>query len=269
MAQWTYGVDVELKIEYKHVSEALADVARKDMPFVMALGVTKVGQAVQNHFKAQLPKVFDRPTPFTQRGVYLERAEKSRPTATVYFPDSHDSMGKDTREYMRPGAYGASARHQKKTEYLLSRAGFLPPGWVTIPGSYFKEGRLDAYGNISGAYYKQIIRSLLIKNTKGAPRPASASSQSRAAKMGVDSEFFAVATGNNKLGRNGGWLPSGVYRRSGPGGRKLLQYLLFVRKAAYRKRFDVQAEAQTAVNASAHPAFADALQTYLTKFRAR
>jgi hypothetical protein len=264
-----FSVDISVKIDSNLVAKSLEDVARSDVRFVLASGVTKVGQAVQARFKSRLPQVFDRPTPFTQRGVYLERAEKSRPVATVYFPDSAENRGKDTREYIRPGAEGATARHQKKTEFLLSRAGFLPPGWVTVPGSFFKAGRLDQYGNISGAYYKQIIRSLMIKNTKGPARPASAASRARAAKMGVESEFFAVSTGANKLGRNGGWLPSGVYRRSGLGGRKLVQYLQFVRRAAYRKRFDVQVEAQAAVNASAPAAFAEAVQSVTQKFRTR
>ena len=262
-------MEIELKIDYKQVSDALSEVARKDAAFVLASGITKVGQAVQAHFKARLPQVFDRPTPFTQRGVYLERAEKARPTATVYFPDSSENSGRNEREYIRPGAQGASARNQKKTEKLLTRTGVLPVGWVTVPGSYFKAGRLDRYGNISGAYYKQIIDALKLKSTALSPRTVSERSRKRVEKMGVDAEFFAVTTGTNKLGRHGGWLPAGVYRRTGPGGRQLLQYLLFVRKATYRKRFDVQAEAQTAVNASAPKAFADAVDSVLTRFRSR
>ncbi len=269
MLHWNLGVQVSLTIDDKAVADALKNVAPRQLPFVTALGITKVGQAVQKHFKDQLPKVFDRPTDFTVRGVFLETATKSRPVATVFFPDSAENRGRDQREYIRPGAQGTSARSQKKTENLLTRMGVLPAGWITVPGSFFKNGRLDQYGNISGAYYKQIISGLRLKNTKGQAKPVSAASQRRADKMGVDAEFFAVSTGTNKLGKNGGWLPSGVYRRTGPGGRKLQQYLIFVRRASYKARFDVQKQAQTAINASANAAFAEALNELSTKFAAR
>lgn len=262
-------MQVSLKVDASIVTNHLKNVAPRQVPFVTALGITKVGQAVQKHFKDQLPKVFDRPTDFTVRGVFLETATKSRPVATVFFPDSSENRGRDQREYIRPGAQGTSARSQKKTENLLTRMGYLPAGWITVPGSFFKNGRLDAYGNISGAYYKQIIRGLRIKNTKGPAKPVSRASQVRADKMGVDSEFFAVSTGTNKLGKNGGWLPSGVYRRTGPGGRKLQQYLIFVRRASYKKRFDLAAQAQTAINASAPAAFAEAISEMASKFGAR
>lgn len=264
-----FDVNVGLKIEEKHVSVALRDVAQKQMAFVVASGLTKVGQVVQKHIQSRLKEVFSSPTQFTQRGVFLERAEKARPVATVYFPSSREREGRDQREYIRPGAQGATARSQKKTEYLLTRMGYLPPGWVTVPGSFFKAGRLDPYGNISGAYYKQMIRGLRIKNTKGPAKPVSAASGKRALAMGVDAEFFAVGTGTNKLGRNGGWLPSGVYKRTGQGGRKLLQYLIFIRRANYKQRLNMRDEAMTAIKNGGEAAFSEALQSIAEQFKAR
>lgn len=239
------------------------------MPFLAAKTLTGIAQDVTAHLKAKLPQAFDRPTPFTQRGVFMKAAEKNRLTAEVYFPDSQEQQGKATREYIRPGTEGAVARQQKKTEYLLTRMGYLPAGWVTVPGRYIMASKLDGYGNMPGSYYKQIIRALRIKNTRGPAKPVSAASARRAARMGVDAEFFAVSPGANKLARGGGWLPPGVYKRTGPGGRNLVQYLKFVRKASYKQRLDIEAEAKQVIQASANKRFAESVNFVLGQNGAR
>jgi hypothetical protein len=210
----------------------------KQAPYVVATVLTKLALDTRNALRKEMGQVFDRPTDFTLRGVYTQGATKSKLQADVYVPDSEEQRGKSAHESIRPGALGTSNRHQKKTEYLLSADGFLPPGWVAVPGSYMRS-KLDSYGNMPGRYYAQIIRSLQIKRTKGPPKPVSAASQKRAVKMKVVNEFFAVTPGKNTLGKGGGWLPSGVYQRAGRDGTVLLQYLKFVAKAAYKQRLNI------------------------------
>jgi len=260
---------MEIKIDYKQVTESLSDLAQRQVPFVVAKTLTALAGDAREHLVKRLPMVFDRPTPFTQRGVFTKPAQKATLTAEVYFPESQEAQGRATREYMRPGAQGASARNQKKTEFLLTRMGYLPAGWVTTPGSFIAKGHLDGYGNMPGSYYKQIIRSLGIKNTKGPPKPASGASQRRAARMGVEDEFFAITPGSNAQGKNGGWLPPGVWRRTGKGGSVLQQYLKFIRKASYKKRIDVLAEVKTAVDANVQRRWSESVQLVVEKFNAR
>src|SRR3990172_6600667 len=134
MAAWAPDVSIaatmkiKLEVQYKHVVEGLSTRARSQVPFLVAKTLTGVAQDVQSHLKRRLPVAFDRPTPFTVRGVFFKRAEKTRLTAEVFFPQSQDAQGKAQREDIRPGARGTYARAQKKTEYLLTRAGFLPAG---------------------------------------------------------------------------------------------------------------------------------------------
>lgn len=258
---------IAIHVEHRHVTAGLSDLARRQLPFVTARMLTGLAGDVQTHFKKRLPVAFDRPTPFTQRGVFMKRAEKATLTSEVFFPNSQEQQGKAQREYLQPGVKSATyARQQKKTEFLLTRMGWLPPGWVTVPGRYIQQGRLDAYGNMPGAYYKQIIRNLQVKSH--ALKPIPAASQKRAARMGVDNEFFVVAPGRNTLARGGGWLPPGVWRRQGKGGSTLQQYLKFVRKAGYRQRLDVKAEAETAVRANVQKRWNTAVAELQTKFRA-
>lgn len=259
-------MNIQIEVDSRQVQTLLSGL-KSQLPFASASMLTAVAKDVQAHIKTRLPQVFDRPTPFTERGVFIKRAEKSTLFAEVYFPNSQPEQGRAQREYIRPGAQGAYARSQKKTEYLLTRKGWLPAGWVTTPGKFIVASELDGFGNMKGRHYRQIINSLQIKSHS--PKPISAASQKRAAKMGVDNEFFAVSPGVNSLAKGGGWLPPGVYKRSGPGGRQLVQYLKFVRKASYKMRLDVATEAMVAVNENAQKRFDEAVQTIVDKFQAR
>ena len=261
-----------MKIDCKiDVSDAL-ELVQRQLPaavqYVKPTFLTGVAKGVQGAITKQLPVAFDRPTPFTVRSVWVKPAQKSKPVSEVYFPNSAPSYGKNLREYMRPGAEGASARRQKKTEYLLSAMDILPRGWVTVPGSYCAR-HLDGFGNMPGSYYKELIRGLRIKTTKGPPKPMFGRSQKRAERMGVQYEFFAVSPGKNSLGRNGGYLPSGVYKRTGKNGRELIQYLKFVRKASYRPRLDVVKIARAEVRATANAEFSKAWSGVIGRFSAK
>lgn len=261
-------MNFDLKIDASDALELVQRQLPAAMPYVKAAFLTGLAKNVQGRLTAQIPVAFDRPTPFTQRSAWVKAATKSAPLAEVYFPESDDGAGRNKREYIRPGAQGAAARRQKKTEYLLSAMGLLPSGWVTVPGSYCAR-RLDGYGNMPGSYYKELIRGLRIKNTRGPAKPVSAASSKRAARMGVAFEFFAVSPGANSLGRHGGYLPSGVYKRSGKGGRDLLQYLKFVKKASYRPRLDVVKHSRAEVTASANAEFSRAWAGVIGRFAAR
>jgi len=264
------ALKLEIHIDTKRISAALTDEARKQMPFVTANMLSKLAIDAQAALQKEMPVAFDRPTPFTVNGIFTKRAEKTNLVAEVFVPNSQDERGKAQREYLRPGVQGASARNQKKTEFLLTRAGVLPAGWVTVPGKWIKAGKLDAYGNMPGSYYKQIIRELQIRAPEDRYfKPRSAKGQQSAKKMGVEGIFFAVKPGANTLGKNGGYLPSGVYKRSGAGGRKLLQYLKFIRRAAYRPRLDVLDVVSKAVQDNAQARFNEAVALVTNQFKAR
>lgn len=263
-----------MEFHFKIDASKALELVERQLPnasaYVKSSFLTGVSKRVQSKMQAQLPVSFDRPTPFTVRGVWTKAATKSDPKASVYFPKSHPNAGKGKREYIRPGAEGAAARRQKRSEMLLVKAGMLPAGWVTVPGSYAMRNLLDGFGNMKGQYYSQIIRNLQLKTRETRmAKPISAASMKRAARMGVENEFFAVTPGKNALAKGGGWLPPGVYKRTGKNGRDLIQYLKFVRKASYRPRLDVVKIARAEVRASANAEFSKAWAGVIGRFAAR
>jgi hypothetical protein len=264
---FSISIEVDMAAALKSVRETLP----KAVPYVAATALSALAGRVQAKVREQMPTSFDRPTPYTVRGVFVKKADARTLEAQVYVPDSQEAAGRGKREYIRPGALGSVGRRQKKTEFLLSRTGFLPAGWVTTPGSKAaQQGYMDGYGNIKPRVYAQIVNVLQIKAavTQGA-RNVSARSQKRAKRMGVEAEFFAVAPGRNAMSPGGGWLPPGVYKRTGRDGSKLHQVLKFVSRASYRKLLDIEAVARKEVLAGQQQEFDRAWATVQDRFAAR
>jgi hypothetical protein len=235
------------------------DSAAREVPYAAAVMLTRLGGDVRSRFQRRMPEVFDRPTDFTVRGVFTKGATRAKLEAEVYFPESQAERGRPQRECVRPGTKGTGARNQKKTEFLLTRIGALPPGWVTTPG---RGAKLDAHGNLAGSVYKQIINVLQIRYNK--PKPVSDRSRKTAAKLGVAALFFAIAPGPNKAAKGGGWLPPGVWKHLPDG--KITQILKFVKKAGYRPRLRTLDEAKEVVGAQAAARWSEASAHIRAKF---
>lgn len=249
-------------VTWKPTADLLRGVTPKMLPYVVGTMMTRLAQDGQAQVRKQLPVNFDRPTSFTVRGVFVGKVERGSLERTVYFPDSQQQAGRGEREYIRPGALGTPRRSMKRTEVLLQRGGYLPPGWVTTPG---KGAKLDRHGNISGAAYKQMINVLQLKKMESPnARDVYQKSQKRAGKLGVASEFFAVTPGSNKLAKGGGWLPPGVWRHMP--GRKLTQILKFVSKASYQPRMDITNEVQDGIKPMLDQRWAEAASAIKIRF---
>jgi len=265
---------VRVSVDYKQVSAGLDDLGRVQLDKAVARSVTNLAFDVQDALKNEMLKVFDKPTLYTMRGVVVKKADRKTQDvleAQAYFQGSEQAGGRNPYEYLQPQANERTyARLQKKCEYLLTINGYLPQGWITVPGRYIvNSGKLDPFGNMPGSYYKQIIRELMIKNTKGPPKPRFAAAVKRTVKMGVDSEFIAVKPGANQLGKNGGYLPSGVYKRTGVGGRKLQQYLKFVARASYHQRLDVRGVAERTIKLKFQPRWDESFALAFGKYMVR
>lgn len=224
------------------VKDAFSVTARQ-LPHVAARVLSSLAEDAKATLIKTMPEVFDRPTKYTLDSASVKYAQPGKLESVVFVKNSEDEQGKGVHEYLRPGAIGSSGRRQKRTEALLTRSGALPAGWVTTPG---KGAQINAHGNLAGAVYAQIINVLELRTTR--PKPASQRSRQDAKKLGVSKLFFVVSPGANRLAKNGGWLPPGVWKHM-PGGR-ITQILKFVRTAKYKKRLDFEVVSLQAVNAN-------------------
>jgi hypothetical protein len=206
-----------LEINVKHnVADAIArlnEIERKHVPFATSLALTRTAQEVRKAEVEEMKRVFDRPTPFTLRSLYLKPATKADLTAKVWFKDLNRP-----EHYLVPQIRGGE-RLPKRFEEHLRRAGILPKDQVAVPGG---GARLNKYGNMSAGQITQILSAL------GAhPDPYAHSKRKIRARIGLWRGYFVGRPG-------GGRFPFGVWEKRG---NKLLPVLIFVRRPTYTKLF--------------------------------
>lgn len=170
-----------------------------------------------------LPRVFDRPTPWTIRGVRFEQATLQRPVSSVLMSDDR-SKGTAPTQYLHAQARGG-LRRQKRSERAMERIGILGRGEGWVPGDDMK---LDRYGNVPGARMVQILSQLKAFSEVGALANVTTRSKARNPRR---KQYFSPRPGSK--------LTRGVYERYGRGRRQVRPVLVFIKLPTYRRRFDL------------------------------
>lgn len=248
---------ISLTVDPKPVEQMLTDVERRQFPFAMALTLTTLAAKIRWAEQEDMRRVFDRPTRWTVNSVRYDRATKQKLQAKVYILDEA-AKGTAPATYLGTQIAGGQ-RGQKRYERRLSRAGVLPRGWVTVPGS---GERLNQYGNLSQGRIVQILSAARAFTESGFN--VYKGPGARSSKV-VDRMFVSPGPGMwfGRMNR----LPAGVWIRSGRGGRKVRPVLLFVRQASYRPRFDFQGVAQQLMDREFRETFMESMARALATAR--
>lgn len=227
------------------VRTLLAALEPRQWAFATALALTRTAQAVKAEERATLPRVFDRPTPFTRNSLRLQGATKTRQEARVWFKDPPRLT--ELEHYLLPQVAGG-ARPQKRFEATLQRAGLLRPGMALVPT---KAAPLDAYGNVRRGIYARILANLRTSPV-GANTPRGGRRGSgRAAKA----TFFFGDPGQH--GR-------GIWQRSST---SIVPIFLETRMPQYRPRFAFFGIAEQVADARLGPEFDKAAAATLRSAR--
>lgn len=224
-------------------TRALRKIARLDATVraaaVQALNWTAADAQVE--VQNEMRKVFDRPTPYTIRGVGVWRAKAGDLVARVGLKDGA-GKGTPASRFLAPQVYGGE-RGMKRFEKALERIGALPSGWRVVPA---QGAQMDAYGNMSRGQIVQILAALQAFGEQGYKANMDAKGRARLArgsKRSYGRVYFVShgrgwrhGTGSWKHGRNQ-HLPAGVWmRQSGGLGTALRPVLIFVKSTTYRPR---------------------------------
>lgn len=211
----------------KDAQDVLSGFSDRRMRAAQATGLTRTAVEVRDAIKAELPRVFDRPTPYTMNSLFVRPATADRLVAETYFKDETTQQGIPATKYLLPNVVGGG-RALKRFEVALKMTGRLPAGWQVVPGAGAK---LDVFGNMSRGQIIQILSQLRITLTAGHDRnlPFDARKQIRAQRK-AGGRFFVIPPGKK------GAAP-GIYQREFTG-RNITPVVIFVRATSYRARFD-------------------------------
>jgi len=181
--------------------------ANKQIRRSLEIAIDKTADLTRDAIKAYMPKVFDRPTPYTLNSLKVEHTKNHNLTAAVWFKEP-DRMGE---HYLVPQVEGGK-RKLKGFERALGGNPFVPSS---------RNQKLDRYGNLP---YGLIVQMLSVLGRAEYLSGYSANITERSKKRNRRPRDYVF------LPRGAGKLPPGVYRRvqTGAGfGYKTKKFLPF------------------------------------------
>ena len=217
------------------MARQFTELELKNLPFAARQAVNQTAFATRQRWAEVIPRVFDRPTPLTQKGVLYDKATAATPYAVVYIKDEALN-GNPPAKYLLPQVEGGT-RRKKGVEVLLQQKGAMPAGMFAVPG---KGAPLDAYGNVPSKMVQQVLSQLGARNDKY--QNETATSRKRRRRRGGH-DYFAISS------KRGNLLP-GIYRRremaAGDSARRAIgarsridSIFIFVRSVTYRPRYHI------------------------------
>ena len=75
---------LKIPIDSKATVRALNKIQKKQIPFAIALALTRTATGARKKLVKEMSVYFDRPTPYTKQAVWFTKAKKSRLYADVY-----------------------------------------------------------------------------------------------------------------------------------------------------------------------------------------
>lgn len=197
-----------------NTAEFLASLERhrRQIPFAVALALTRTAAETRDRLTVEILRVFDRPTRATQQAIYIQRATKTKPVAQVGVKNLV-GRGNAAADWLRAQVLGGQRRTKRAGRAIRFSARHLKGDFVPGPGV-----KLDRYGNVSRAVLRRILSDL---------RDGPTTTKSGRARR----DFYFVPEQGSHLAQRA----EGVWLRKG---RKVSPALLFVRETRYRRRFD-------------------------------
>jgi hypothetical protein len=234
--------------------------AARQLPFAAATALNATAFDARAAVVKEKSSVFDRPTPFIQKGTLVRKATKTNLVAEVY-EDFQGPGGKsvDPERVLRAEVFGG-ARRYKRAEVALQRIGVMLPGQILVPGG---AAPLDAYGNVPGPFIVRLLSYFQAFGEQGYRANMTERNRRKLSGRGrwVNSKFVPATAKNYdakagaKAQRRGGveyfvshgrgerngrqqHLPAGIWQRRGLHGEDIAPVFLFVDQGGYTKRLD-------------------------------
>jgi hypothetical protein len=230
MASIAPNFDIRTNVD--QFKRGLNRAQRDQLPFATFLAVNATAEAAVRHNQRAMGRFIDRPKPFTVRGIYARKGRYRRGNRAGGLAQAtaeaslmwREFAGKGiaAKKYLRPIVFGG-ARGHKRHEVALQRRGYLSPGSYLAPAP---GQRLNAYGNLPGSRYVQILSALGAFEENGYVANRTARSAARGTRK---KNYFYAKRGQSSL-------HPGVYQRYASG--RIKPVLIEIKQPVYRRRYD-------------------------------
>jgi hypothetical protein len=260
-------------MEFRIITHGIDDIIneldamhKNQVPFATSKALNKTAQAVKANLVSEMANVFDRPTPYTLRSLYVKPSTKKNLQAVVWLKDSYD-QGIPATKYLWPEIFGGG-RDLKRFEEALRRTGVLPNGMIIVPPRFGAPETLDAYGNIKRSLIVQMLSYFSAFGQQGYKANINEKRKARLAKGTKKTQGFEyfVSGGKRTITSTGKpqHLPPGIYRRStgywSAWGSPIKPIFMFVKKPLYPKRLPFFETGKKTINTMFRPLFISSLE---------
>lgn len=218
-------MQINVRSNVDDVLRGIREVREDQIPFATARALTQTASSLKAQLEATMPRVFDRPTPFTLNSVYFKPATKASLTAQVGLKD-FIPKGTPASVYLQAQIHGGSRTQKKMESALVQNAGVLGSREFWVPG---QKAAIDPYGNQLRGEITQALSALRSFSEQGYSANRTRQSQDR---RGSGLRQIFVSRGDRHL-------PRGIFERVNVGGARRVQPLaIFAKAANYKQRFD-------------------------------
>ncbi len=234
---------IQVKVNTARFERRLQAVAAEQVPYATAVALNEVAFKIKRDTgPAEMRKVFDRPSPWTLRSLFVVRATKTRLTARVGWGQDYYSKSRLTPDEIIGHQVSGGPRREKGMEHWLRQSGLLGGSEFIVPGA---GARLDRYGNMSRGQTVQIMSQL---------------------RLGLDPYMWSggskrsnrsVARAGRIFWSRGDRIPRGAWIVTG---KTIKPLLVVVGSTNYKPRFNIRNVVETTVAKSFPGAFRKALR---------
>jgi hypothetical protein len=233
-------VKIDIKHNFPEVQRWIDNVG-KQARFAAMQAINETAKEVQRELRAELPRVFDRPTPYISNAIRITTWATRDKLQAVIEPKYMGGKGIDPQKVLRAEIFGGP-RRLKKSEVALQRVGILPPGYITVPGA---AAPLDGYGNVKGSFIVQLLSYFAAFSEQGYRANMTGKRKAQLARRGVNARGYRSIGGveyfvsyGHLRGGAGQHLHPGIWARSGIHGSTVKPILMFVPRSTYKPRFN-------------------------------
>lgn len=231
---------INVNLDHARLRAGLDAQSRQYRNFARRTIYAAAYQAVDD-IKADMRRVFDRPTNWVLNGVYVAPV-RSQDSATIAWKPGGGNKSIPAEKILRAQIEGGK-RRLKRFERMLN----LPSNRIAVPAKW---AELDAHGNISGAIIVKILSDLRLFGEVG--YVANRRNRSRGARK--SERYFIIRPGSEHP-----VFSPGIYRIANDMGGAPLMVMAFVRAGNYRARFAPARIAQRSVAANIEKLWGQAL----------
>lgn len=215
----------------------------KQIPYATSRAINATAYKATQDTSAEIKNVFDRVTPWIAKSVRYSKSTKRDLRSTIDLDYWGNKQGVSAEKILKAEIFGGQ-RHKKRHEIALEKAGILPAGMYIVPGD---AADMDEYGNMKSGQIVQIISYFKAFGEQG--YQANMSDRRRESLARDKKKTGARGFAYFVLKRRHGKLLPGVYKRVQFGtGSAVKPVMIFVRKAAYKKRLDFYGIVQKSVD---------------------